>query len=115
MCDHSFDFFFKQCGHTRGSYGQGEAPVSNRGVAPGRPANLLLFTVQCIHASRNPLNALRLRRFAKSGGLARVLVATALSLGCRAHFRTGARRKAKGNLVFWWSRRKGSERLYSEK
>ena len=52
-----------------------------------------------MHASRNPRSASRLRRLAKSGWLERDLVATALSLWCRAHFRTWW-----SLFVFWWSK-----------
>ena len=61
-------FFPKQCGHRR--------------------VRLIRCYLHYIHASRNPPTAFRLRRLAKSGGPRRVLVATALSLWCRAHFLT---------------------------
>ena len=54
------------------------------------PANSLLFTVY-IHASRHGPCAFRLRRLAESGWPQWVLLATALSLFCRAHF------------GMWWS------------
>ena len=52
---------------------------------------LIRFYLQCIHATQYPRNAFRLRRLAKSAWVRRVLLATALSLWCHAHFRT------------WWS------------
>ena len=51
---------------------------------------LIRCYLRYIHASQNRPRAFGLRRLAKSGRR-RVLVATALSLWCRAHFRT------------WWS------------
>ena len=112
-------FFPKQCGHTRGLTvsvkGRCLIEVLHRGVW------LIRCYIQCIHASRNPRSALRLRRLAKSGALARVLVATALSLWCRAHFRTwrslfvaGAWETScfGGPKSTFRDRRKGSERLY---
>ena len=82
----------------------------------------LLFTAY-IRASRSRRHAFRLRRLAKSGWRRRVLVATALSLCCRAHFRTwwslcmaGARETScfGGPKSTFRDRCKGSERLYFE-
>ena len=54
-----------------------------------RGVRLTRCYLQCTHASRNRRSAFRLRRLAKSAWARRVLLATALSLWCRAHFRTG--------------------------
>ena len=85
-----------------------------------RGVRLIRCYLQYIHASQNPRSAFRLRRLAESGCPRRVLVATALSLWCCAHFRTwwplflaGARETSCfGPKSTFSDRRKGSERLY---
>ena len=53
-----------------------------------RASGLIRCYLQYIHSPRDLRSACRLRRLAESGGLARVLFETALSLWCRARFLT---------------------------
>ena len=84
---------------------------------------LIRCYLQYIHTSRNRRHAFRLRRLAESGCPRRVLLTTALSLWCRAHFRTwwrlfvaGARETScfGAPKSTCRDRRKGSELFYFE-
>ena len=102
--------FPKQCG--RGSCGKCKG--RHRGV------RLIRCYLQYIHASRTPRSEFRLHRLAKFAWPRRVLVATPLSLWCRAHFRTSWPLFVTGAGESSWfggpkstfrDRRKGSERF----